>query len=169
MKIAFVGYMGSGKSFWANKLALEIGLQYIDLDSFLEENYLHSSVSDFIRDKGEIMFRKLEKQALLVLCESENDMVLSCGGGTPCYYNNMETLNDNFYTVYLNCTIKTLVSRLSDELSHRPLLNHLDPSELKEFVAKHLFERRIFYSQAKITLNENHFNMESLLKIIPTT
>jgi shikimate kinase len=166
MKIAFVGYMGSGKSFCASRLASEIDVPFVDLDSYLEEKYLQSSVSDFIKNKGELAFRKLEKKALQTLSEADNPMVLACGGGTPCYYDNMDVLNSNFHTVYLNCSISTLVSRLTNELRQRPLISHLEVSELKEFVAKHLFERRYYYNQARTVLNENHFDLASMLKIL---
>jgi shikimate kinase len=167
MKIAFIGYMGAGKSLWASNLAAKLGLVMIDLDVYLQTHYLDDTISNFIGKKGELAFRKLEKEALKSLAALEGDIVLATGGGTPCYYDNMETLNANFFTVYLNSTIKTLSNRLRTEKQHRPLISHLEDSELDEFIAKHLFERRFFYSQAKVVLNENHHELASILKILP--
>jgi len=168
MRVAFVGYMGSGKSFWASKLAEKTGVNKIDLDSFLEKEYLHDSIVNFVKSKGEIKFRKLEKMALEQVCNTKEDAILAVGGGTPCYYNNAETLNESYFTIYLNVSIKTLVARLKESKAERPLISHLKDDELQEFVAKHLFERRAFYTKAHVTLNENEISLENILAAIPS-
>ncbi len=160
--------MGSGKSFWASSLAANLGVPYVDLDALLEADYLHESISNFIKKKGEIRFRKLERQALLDVTVNDEPMILATGGGTPCYFNNMDVLNKNFFTVYLNVSIKTIVSRLKNNLEHRPLISHLKEDEITEFVAKHLFERRQFYAQAKLVLTEDQINIETILKALPS-
>lgn len=162
MKIALVGYMGCGKSFWANALASALECDFIDLDRHLEMFFLNEKIANFIPSKGEIAFRKQENMALKSLVDAKNSFVLATGGGSPCYFNNMEMLNDNFKTIYLNVSITTLVKRLENEKLNRPLIAHIKTEDLHEFVAKHLFERRNFYAQAHVVLNENDTTLENL-------
>lgn len=166
MKIAFVGYMASGKSLWANCLADKLDVDCIDLDVFLETNFLHQSIAKFISEKGELAFRKLEKKALHEICMRQDDLILACGGGTPCYYNNMDLLNQFFFTVFLNPSISVLVNRLKAQQNTRPLLSHLQTDELPEFVAKHLFERRHFYAQADAQLQKDAIELDDILALI---
>ena len=164
--IALVGYMGSGKSYWGKKLANHLNWRFIDLDEWLEEYKLNASIGDFINENGELLFRKKEREALNELVELNEQYVLSTGGGTPCYYNNMDILNANFKTLYLDCSIKTLTDRLLQQKAHRPLIAHVSDNELKEFVAKHLFERRHFYSLASIIIKADDLELETLLDVI---
>ena len=135
--IALVGYMGSGKSYWGKKLANHLNWRFIDLDEWLEEYKLNASIGDFINENGELLFRKKEREALNELVELNEQYVLSTGGGTPCYYNNMDILNANFKTLYLDCSIKTLTDRLLQQKAHRPLIAHVSDKGLNQFVAKH--------------------------------
>ncbi len=166
MKIALVGYMGSGKSYWAKKLATDLSVWYVDLDQFIETNYINMSISAFINIAGELKFRQVERQALVEIAQEQKEMVLATGGGTPCYFNNMEVLNNNFTTVYLDSSIAFLYDRLVQEKSSRPLIAHLEDAALKEFIAKHLFERRTFYNQAKISVNANGLTLDVLKNVI---
>jgi shikimate kinase len=166
MKIALVGYMGSGKSYWAKKLATDLSVWYVDLDQFIETNYIKMSISAFINIAGELKFRQVERQALVEIAQEQKEMVLATGGGTPCYFNNMEVLNNNFTTVYLDSSIAFLYDRLVQEKSSRPLIAHLEDAALKEFIAKHLFERRTFYNQAKISANANGLTLDVLKNVI---
>ena len=100
-----------------------------------------------------------------MLSETNEDLVLATGGGTPCYYNNMDVLNTSFQTIYLDIPIMNLFDRLVKERDHRPLISHLNDDELMEFIAKHLFERRYFYNMAKTNLYYSNISLESLLKI----
>lgn len=147
-KIILLGYMGSGKSVTAQKLSEKTNIPAVDLDEFIEE-VAQSSIKTIFSEKGEIYFRKLEHKTFNQLLENKDDLILALGGGTPCYANNHEQLNgENVVSFYLKASIATLYERLLDELQNRPLLSNLNEEELKEYIAKHLFDRSYFYNQA---------------------
>ncbi len=151
MKIILLGYMASGKSTIANKLAKSLSLQSIDLDDFIEENE-GCSIKTIFRDKGEIYFRNKENSYLKELAKNNEEFVLASGGGTPCYTNNIDLITENGISVYLKASIQTLFDRLVLEKSQRPLISELSDEKLKEFIAKHLFERTPFYEKALYTI-----------------
>jgi shikimate kinase len=147
-KIILLGYMGSGKSTIAKLLAQMQGLPFKDLDAIIERRE-NSSIKDIFDQKGEIYFRKLEHMILRELLASSEDFVLSLGGGTPCYANNHELLNgQGIVSVYLKASLNELYKRLQPHKTDRPLIAAMDDNEMQEFIAKHLFERSFFYSQA---------------------
>ncbi|MFN3139091.1 MAG: shikimate kinase [Allomuricauda sp.] len=149
MKIVLLGYMASGKSTVGRLLARQLGISFVDLDDYIEQHQ-KKSIKDIFSEKGEIFFRKLEHQMLKEVLDSHTAVVLSTGGGTPCYANNMETIlqqSDN--SIYLNHSIPVLVERITKEKEHRPLVKNIPDNDLPEFVGKHLFERRPFYMQAE--------------------
>lgn len=155
MKIVLLGYMASGKSAVGNILATKLGVQFVDLDSFIEDNE-QLSISDIFDIKGEIYFRKKEGEYLQELLNLKNDCIISLGGGTPCYGNNMEFIEKKAKSFYLNASINTIFERLKDETSQRPLVATVGQANLKEYIAKHLFERNVFYERAQhiISVNE---------------
>ncbi|NYJ28263.1 shikimate kinase [Allomuricauda sp. ARW1Y1] len=149
MKIVLLGYMASGKSTVGRLLARQLGTSFVDLDDYIEQQQ-KKSIKDIFSEKGEIFFRKLEHQMLKEVLDSHTAVVLSTGGGTPCYANNMETIlqqSDN--SIYLNHSIPVLVERITKEKEYRPLVKNIPDNDLPEFVGKHLFERRPFYMQAE--------------------
>lgn len=149
MKIVLLGYMASGKSTVGRLLARQLGISFVDLDEYIEQHQ-KKSIKDIFSEKGEIFFRKLEHQMLKEVLDSHTAVVLSTGGGTPCYANNMETIlqqSDN--SIYLNHSIPVLVERITKEKEYRPLVKNIPDNDLPEFVGKHLFERRPFYMQAE--------------------
>ncbi len=164
--IVLVGYMGSGKSTVAMHLAKKMGYKKIDLDDFIEEN-AQSSIQDIFSKLGEMAFRKIEKQALENLLKKEK-IVLAVGGGTPCYYDNMQQLlSGSAAVVYLNTPVAILVDRLWHQKDHRPLIAHIsNRNDLTEFVAKHLFERRQFYTQASLSVGVEQQSPEALAEEI---
>ncbi len=140
--------MGAGKSVIAQLLSEKLGIKAVDLDEIIEKK-LQMSVNDIFKLKGEIYFRKLERQLFLELIALDENMILSLGGGTPCYANNHELLNDNgVVSIYLKASIETLYHRLSRVKHDRPLIASLEGAELKEFIAKHLFDRSFYYNHA---------------------
>jgi shikimate kinase len=165
------GYMGSGKSSVGRAVARNLNLEFKDLDKIIiEESGM--SISDFIRDRGELAFRKLERQLLL---EHQNtDGIFSCGGGTPCYYGNAEWMVSKGQTVYLRASPSWLHQRLAASRTRgikRPQLTGVADQDLAEFIAKHLFERQHFYQMAqhKIAVDQNSKeqvieNLERLIK-----
>lgn len=150
-----LGYMGSGKSTVGQELAVALSLRFVDLDNFIESQE-NASVSKIIEDKGIIYFRKIEQEHLKVVLHEANGMVISLGGGTPCYYNTMEMLHKipNMKSFYLRATVPFLTQRLFKEKDHRPLIASQNTTgDLAEFIGKHLLERSAFYSQAHYSIN----------------
>ncbi|WP_431165388.1 shikimate kinase [Tenacibaculum halocynthiae] len=150
MRIIFLGYMASGKSTIGKIVAKKYNLPFIDLDDYIEKKE-KKTVSEIFQSKGEIYFRKKENEYLKELVEAEDNFVLSLGGGTPCYGNNMDLIKESKNTIsfYLRASISTIINRLKSEKEQRPLVANLKNDDLNEFVAKHLFERSYFYNQAK--------------------
>lgn len=142
--------MGSGKSYIGKRLAARIDQKFIDFDEEIEKRE-NSSISKIFEEKGEIFFRKLEKQVLEEMIQLNEGAVISLGGGTPCYGNNMELIKEaeDVSSFYLKLNIDDLTDRLNKEKSHRPVISHLDSREkLEEFIRKHLFERGFYYNQS---------------------
>lgn len=155
MILALIGYMASGKSTIGRILAKNLDYSFIDLDDFIEEKE-EMTVADIFKTKGEIYFRKIESQYLKEIILEKDHVVLSLGGGTPCYNNNMEFILNaqQVKSIYLKASIKTLIDRLKNEKSKRPLVAHIETDDaLAEFIGKHLFERGQFYNQAEVVLS----------------
>ena len=138
--------MGSGKSTTGQDLAKTLGYEFIDLDNYIEDKY-ELSVSEIFEKFGELGFRKREKEALHEVLHKTN-IVLSLGGGTPVYYDNMDVINQNSLSFYLRLPVFFLAKRLENKKDKRPLIAHLNNEDLTEFVAKHLFERNPYYNKA---------------------
>ncbi|MDB9724156.1 shikimate kinase [Polaribacter sp.] len=152
MKIILLGYMASGKSTIGKEISKKLFMNFIDLDAYIVKRE-NQSISDIFKVKGEIHFRGLENRYLKELLNADTDFVLSLGGGTPCYGDNMALiLASGAKSAYIKASIPTLVARLTAEKSSRPLIANLADDKIPEFVAKHLFERRFFYEQANIIL-----------------
>jgi shikimate kinase len=148
-KIILLGYMGCGKSTIANKLSKNIEIPFVDLDKKIEEK-INLSINDIFEKYGEIYFRKLEHEVFVELLNSPDNLIIGLGGGTPCYANNHELLiGDNVVSVYLKASIETLFNRLAHNKSKRPLIADKSEDEMKEFIAKHLFDRSYYYNQAQ--------------------
>lgn len=153
MKIILVGYMGSGKSIVASKLAEILHIENQDLDNCIEKSQ-NQSIKDIFLQKGELFFRKLEHQVFNEILAQPDDVIVSTGGGTPCYYNNHELLNvANCTSIFLKATVDTLFDRLQFEKEKRPLIANLTDDDAKTFIAKHLFERNFYYNKATYTVN----------------
>jgi shikimate kinase len=165
-KIILIGYMGSGKSTIAKLLSKSMQYEFLDLDEIIEKEQ-NASVSTIFEQKGEVFFRKLEHQVLKRILQSESNMILSLGGGTPCFTNNQELLKqENICTVYLKTSIDKLYERLRTQKANRPLIANKSEDEMKEFIAKHLFERSFYYNQAKyIVSTDDKTPQETVLEI----
>lgn len=160
MKITLVGYMGSGKTSLGQNLALSLGLDFFDLDIEIEKR-TGFSISETVFNKGELFFRKLERQVLLEFLDKDN-FVLALGGGTPCYYDNADLIAKKSLSIYLQYSVGSLFSRLDGQQKSRPLISHLDGPGLKEFIAKHLLERMPFYEKSTICLKAESKSIEEL-------
>ena len=154
MVLVLIGYMASGKSTLGKILAEKLSYGFLDLDDYIEEKE-NSTIKDIFKLKGEIHFRKLETHYLKELLATKTNLVLSLGGGTPCYGNNMDVIlkAPNTTSIYLKALIPTLIERLKNEKAKRPLIAHIQTDDLlAEFIGKHLFERSQFYSLASLTV-----------------
>ncbi len=149
-RIFLVGFMGSGKSTLGKLLAKEIRYDFVDLDEIIESAE-HRTISDIFSFQGEQNFRLIEQKALHSLADKEN-MVLACGGGAPCFFDNAEWMKSHGTMIFLYCDVEELVARLKTEQEHRPLIRDLDEQGLTYFITKKLDERMPYYQKADITL-----------------
>lgn len=161
-RIFLIGFMGSGKSHWGKELSAKLQIPFFDLDQKIEEKE-EKSINEVFEMKGEEYFRLLEKEVLHMLVESHDAFVMACGGGTPCFYNNIDYMNQKGTTIWINCSTSCLVDRLKDEKEKRPLIKDLDEEQLHIYVMKKVGDRRIFYQQAKIILTEEEVSVESII------
>lgn len=150
-RIFLIGYMGSGKTTLGRAFAKSAGLSFIDLDWFLEERS-HRTVSQLFAEEGEEGFRRLERKMLHEVSEFE-DVVIACGGGTPCYFDNMDFMKQHGITVYLDASQDVLFRRLKLASANRPLLKGKTDAELREFIAQGLQTRMTWYSQARLRVD----------------
>lgn len=143
--------MGAGKTTVGKVLAKELGLQFYDLDWYIESR-MHKTVPQIFAEKGEEGFRTIERNMLHEAAEFE-DVVLSCGGGTPCFFDNIDYMNLQGDTVYLKATPEVLFSHLKMGRVERPILKNKTPDELKEFIKTQLSQREPYYLKAKHVLD----------------
>ena len=147
-KIFLVGFMGSGKSTTARKLASKLGWTFIDLDQKIEDK-AGKRITEIFSDDGEAWFRRLESEALREAISARH-AVISTGGGTPCFSGNMDLMVSNGLTVYLKMTPEKLRNRLSHSTGKRPLLLGMTEDELPGFIERKLDEREKWYLKAAI-------------------
>ena len=160
MKIFLIGFMGSGKSHWGSLWAKEKDLDFIDLDKLIEEQE-HKTVAEIFEINGEDYFRQAEARMLRMMTDKEN-CIIACGGGTPCFNENMEWMNRNGITIYLQTTASNILQRVVAEKNKRPLIKKLNEAELLFFIEQKLQERESFYSAAKIIVKSNDLSINSL-------
>jgi shikimate kinase len=146
LRTYLIGFMGSGKTSLGKHLSRLLGATFIDLDDVFEERY-HIRIYDFFDKYGEENFRKIEKELLIETAGSDN-LVVSTGGGTPCFFDNMEFIKDNGVSIYLRMTSRELASRLKSVKKKRPLLKQLSPEMLEEWISAQLLNREPFYLRA---------------------
>ncbi len=161
MLITILGYMGSGKSHISKVLARKTGFQLKDLDKEIVRRS-GRSIPEIFREKGEIRFRKLERETLADVLTSTHNTIISLGGGTPVYYDNMELINASSVSIYLQANVPVLVERLKRQKQRRPLIANIPDEDLPSFVGQHLFERRAFYEKAKYILPVGDKNAEEI-------
>ena len=167
MKIVLLGYMASGKSAVGKKLAITLKTKFIDLDAYIE-SCEKISISTIFETKGEIYFRKKESEYLQQLLDLKENYIISLGGGTPCYGNNMKIIKEKSKSFYLNASINTIFNRLKGETSQRLLVATIGKENLKEYIGKHLFERSLFYNEADTIISVNDKSIETITQEIAT-
>ncbi len=161
-----IGYMGSGKTHWGKIWAAANQLSFVDLDEVIEKK-AGKTIAGIFEISGEDHFRKIEAEALRTCVDLQNTIV-ACGGGTPCFYENMQWMNDTGITIYIACTSPEILQRVLSEKEKRPLLKKLNQAELLFFIEQKVEERLPFYSQAKVTVQSNLLTEKSFPGIIST-
>jgi shikimate kinase len=156
--------MGSGKSTAGKKLAAKLNFEFIDLDKFIESE-CGQTIPEIFAEKGENEFRALEHNALKKLI-LKNNVVIACGGGTPCYYGNMELMNNNGTTIYLKMSAESLASRLLKAKDKRPLIENKTESELKDYITEHLEKREDIYHQAQYIVKGKNLDIDELVDFV---
>lgn len=147
VRIFLTGYMGAGKTTLGKAFARELGLSFIDLDWYVEERF-HQTISQLFAERGEAGFRRLERNMLHEVGDFEN-VVVSTGGGTPCFFDNMDYMNAQGQTVFLDVDEDTLFRRLRVATSQRPILQGKSEAELRAFIREALAMRMPYYAQAR--------------------
>jgi shikimate kinase len=150
MNIYLIGFMGSGKSFTGQQLAAALHLPFVDLDERIEQTEKRS-IAQVFESEGESYFRSIEAQ-LLRGTLADDPAVISCGGGTPCFHQNIDWINANGLSIYLKASVTLLAKRLKKGQEHRPLIRGFNQGELEAYIAERLAQRELYYSQAKISL-----------------
>jgi shikimate kinase len=162
-RIVLIGYMGSGKTTVGKALAKEIGLPFYDLDWYIESR-MRKKVSQIFAEQGEEGFRRIERNMLHEVAEFEN-VVVSCGGGTPCFFDNMDYLNNQAQVVYLKADPEVLHKHLLMGKGDRPLLKGKSPEELITFIREQLEKREPFYTKARYSLDVSLMDNYEKIKI----
>ena len=150
-RIFLIGFMGSGKTYWGKLWAEKSGLDFFDIDEIVEKEQ-EKTIAKIFAEDGEQHFRNLETNALKKFSGKANAIV-ACGGGTPCFNDNLSWMNENGTSVYLQCSPEIILKRLVSEKEKRPLIKHLQQDELLFYITEKIKERETFYNQAKIILN----------------
>lgn len=153
MTLFLIGYMASGKTTLGRALAKRLGVDFIDLDLYIERRF-HMTVQEIFARKGEDCFRDIERRMLREVGEF-CDVVISCGGGTPCHFDNMEYMNSKGVTLRLQASVERTVERLLAAKGKRPIVAKIGEEDLPRFVEAHLLEREPFYSQTQYTIGSD--------------
>lgn len=163
-KIFLIGIMGSGKTHWAQRLAAQLNMDWIDLDQQIEK-VTDMPVREIFATQGEEYFRLKEKDTLRQFIGIDN-IIIATGGGTPCFHHNMEWMNENGTTIWLNVESATLAERLKRKKYKRPLISHLDDEDIEAFIKAKVKEREPFYTLAKHHINGAQITLEDFTKIL---
>ncbi|MBN8834675.1 MAG: hypothetical protein ABS68_13570 [Niastella sp. SCN 39-18] len=159
-----VGFMGAGKSYWGKEWAAQQHLSFIDLDKVIEEKE-KKSVAQIFEQKGEGYFREIEAQMLRSMLMYDQ-CIISCGGGAPCYHNNMDWILENGTSIYLKAKPAELLENIKTDDTARPLIQDKNEAELIYYIEKLMKEREPFYEQATLILDISDLNAMSFEKIM---
>jgi shikimate kinase len=155
-----VGFMGCGKSYWSKIWAEVYGLSFYDTDELIETEE-GKTIADFFEADGEMYFREKERKILETLAGKDN-CIVATGGGMPCFFDNMQLMNDNGTTIYLKASPQLLAQRLMKEKAKRPVIRNIDNAALEIFIAVKLEERTLSYEQATVVLDATEITRDSL-------
>lgn len=161
-RIILIGYMGAGKTTIGKVLAREMGLDFYDLDNYIEDRF-HQKIPDIFAEKGEEGFREVERKMLHEVAEFEN-IIISCGGGTPCFFDNMDYMNTRGETIFLDAQPNVLREHLKMGKTVRPLIQGKSDEELIAYIEESLQKRLPFYQKAKHTLSIDVIHTKEQIK-----
>lgn len=164
MRIYLIGYMGSGKSTLGRRLAEHLNLQFVDMDHYIEMRN-HKTIPQIFAELGETEFRKKERKALEELAEF-SDIVIATGGGAPCFFDNIDVMNNSGKTIYLNIDPVILAERLMKSKTERPLIKGKSREELVAFIDETLNRRNQFYKQAKFEITRPDIDLKEIEEMI---
>ncbi len=161
--IFLIGMPGSGKSTYAKMFGKAYHINYIDLDDYIEKT-INKTINEIFENEKESVFRQIEHDALEELCDkTDSPTIISCGGGTPCFFNNIDLMNKTGITIYIRCDIQLLLKNLSViSPKPRPLLDKMDTIIIKKKLENLIFTRNFYYDKARYTL-DNVDNLDDLL------
>lgn len=172
MIVYLIGFMGSGKTYFGKLISQHMQVPHIDLDEWIVKNS-GKSIASIFETEGEENFRQKETIALDEIktkfdpqLDTTINAIVSCGGGAPCFNNNMKWMNSHGITLWLNPSVETLLLRLENEKKDRPLIAALSSEEMKIFIEQKLRERSFFYKQAKLVVSDRDIDIDELIKTI---
>ncbi|MEJ7913889.1 MAG: shikimate kinase [Chitinophagaceae bacterium] len=165
LRVFLIGFMGCGKSYWGKLLSEKLQIPFFDLDEKLAEKE-DKPIIDIFEQQGEEYFRLLEKDVLHLLTENHESFVMACGGGTACFYNNNDYMKSKGVTVWINCSVDCLHRRLVKERGQRPLIKDLSENALRSYIIKKYSDRKIFYQQAAVILQDDDVSLEQITQKI---
>lgn len=165
MNVFLIGFMGAGKTTLGKPFAEQLQYRFLDLDDWIEYRE-GMSVQDIFASKGEQLFRQKEREALKATQFLSGKYLIACGGGTPCYHDNMRLINELGRSIYLQISAAELARRLMPFKSHRPLISHLKDEELEAFIEDMLNKREPFYLQADHIMQSDQASPEDLIALL---
>ena len=165
MIITLLGFMGSGKTTIGKKLAKKLNYVFIDLDHAIE-HCEEQSINDIFAKKGEDYFRQIESKILHITLHEKKNIVLSLGGGTPCFHANMDMVKNHSTSFYLDYTAKMLASRLDIGKAKRPLIKDLSQAELVQFIETALNKRKAFYKKEDHHISDFKSPIDTIIELL---
>ena len=165
MRIFLIGFMGSGKTYWGTKIAESLQFSFYDLDAVVVEEE-GMAIAEIFKSRGEEYFRYREKMVLEELVAKTDNFVLSTGGGTPCFFNNIKFMKGHGKVIWLNTSTSMLQQRLTKERLTRPLLRNISEAELHSYIIRKLGERKMYYEQADVIVKEEEMLLEPLISLL---
>lgn len=165
-KIFLIGFMGVGKSHWGQRLATALQYPFLDLDDEISRIAGGRSVPEIFEQEGEEYFRQLEADCLRSIASATGKIVLACGGGTPCFLNNMDAMKAAGRVIWLQAEAKVLLPRLLADKQTRPLLRDISDEEMERFLMKKMGDRQLFYQEAHRSVSEATLTEVNLIKTL---
>jgi len=164
MRIFLIGFMGSGKSTMGRALAASLNLTFIDLDTYLEERYFRT-IPQIFAEEGEANFR-LKERKVLEEVSLFDQVIVATGGGAPCFFDNMELMNNSGFCIFLDVDVESLIYRLTHARVERPLIKGKSVEELRQFIGELMQKRRPFYEKARYILKGKEILPSQIIEIV---